>query len=379
MSQLHPDKKVYLHITSVKKKPSVTAKVKAASVQAVRQVKPVMTSLVTKAKTLFSQRKHFEAVRPENKASFSSNSLWRALQKSGRELRRNPFRTLATIFIMSLVLTTIGTAILVSFITEQAIKIVNEKLDISIEVQASAPLDQVQALVREMQILPSIRNITYISKEDALAGFRTDHPELTGFLDTYDISNPLPATLRINVNDPKNYQQVINFLDRAEYSTLIDLNKARANFSERGRIEQLISITDTVKYFLYFFISLFVGIGILIIVATVQLTLQQRRRELSIMQVVGASFKRILSPFIWETIALSVISTICAFLVLSAISAKLTPFAIQYFDSETVNISRYLQINLLPFALILLGSAIAISLVVTLLTVWRSLRTQKLF
>lgn len=379
MSQPSPDKKVYLHITSLEKKTTIGTKAKSASISFAKKAHSSLLHVGGSVKKILAKRKHFAAVQPEEKIIPPQNAFLKGLGRSGRELRRNPFRSIATVFIMALVLTTIGTAIFVSFITEQAIKIVNEKLDISIEVQNSAALDQVQDIVKELQVLPSIRHVTYISKNDALANFRADHPELTDFLDTYEINNPLPATLRINVDDPKNYQQVINFLDREEYSTLVDLNKARANFSERGRIEQLVTITDTIKYFLYFFISLFIGIGILIIVATVQLTLQQRRRELSIMQVVGASFKRILSPFIWETIILSVLSTIAAFLILAAVSAKLTPFATQYFDSESVNVTKYLQINILPFTLILLGSAVGISLIVTLLTVWKNLRSQKLF
>lgn len=372
------DKKVYLHVTSIEKKPTIVAKTQATVKKAGTKGRAFFSTFATKLRSTFSKKRQFSVVKAQGTVEKKTSGVFFVLKKSIRELRRNFLRSLATIFIMALVLTTIGTAVLVSFITEQAIQIVNAKLDISVEVQDAATLDQVQVLIKEMQILPAIRTVTYISKGEALENFKKDHPDLTDFLQTYNINNPLPATLRINVTDPKHYQEVINFLDHKENSTIINLAKARDNFTERDRIAQLVNITDTVKYFLYFFITLFVVIGVLIIVATVQLTLQQRKRELSIMQVVGASFRRILSPFIWESILLSILSTALALVVLAIISAKLTPLAIQYFGSANVNITKYLQLNILPFSSILLGSALGISLIVTLLTAWRYLRGQRL-
>ena len=370
------DKKVYLHIKTVEKKPTLTTKTKVIA----SSLSTRFQNLIKKSKERLSQkRKHFSAVKPGLRSTNRGASSFAALRKSFKELRRNFLRSIGTIFIIALVLITIGTAIIVSFITEEAINIVDAKLDVSIEVQDNASLDKVQELIRELEILPAIRSVVYISKAEALEKFRQEHAELTEFLQTYNISNPLPATLRISVTDPKRYPEVINFLDNRDNSSVIDMNKARANFDERDRIQQLISITDTIKYFLYFFISVFIGIGILIIVATMQLTLQQRRRELSIMQVVGASFKRILSPFILESSLLSILSTILASVILVLIAAKLSPLATTYFDSQSVNILRFLQINILPFTLILLGSALSISVIVTLLTTWRYLRSQKLF
>ncbi|MBI4835997.1 MAG: FtsX-like permease family protein [Candidatus Abawacabacteria bacterium] len=371
--------KVYLQVTSLKKEPSIASKGTTALHSVWQSAKEKSIKLSTKIKSQLFRRKHFSAIGPQAETETHKTSFTSASLKTLRELRRNFLRSVATVFIMALVLTTIGTAIIVSFITEEAIRIVNAKLDVSIEVQENVPLEKVQTLIKEIEILPAIRSVTYISKNDALEIFRKDHPDLTEFLQTYNINNPLPALIRINVKDPKDYQEVLNFLDRRENSTIINLTKARDNFSERSRIEQLIGITDTVKYFLYFFITLFIVIGVLIIVATVQLSLQQRKRELSIMQVVGASFRRILSPFIWESVLLSIFSTLLASAVLVAIAVKLTPLTMQYFDSPTVNIVRFLEINALPITTILLGAALGISLIVTLLTAWRYLRSQRLF
>lgn len=305
--------------------------------------------------------------------------LFPGIRTSMAELSRNPLRSLATIFIIALVLSTLSLAIIVSFLTEEAIRIVNTKLDFSIEVQDTASLDDLQPLIHELDILPYVVSVTYISKNQALENFRKDHPDLPDFLTTYEISNPLPATIRISISDPKKNQDLISFIDRKENSTIIDLSKVRNNYDQRSRIEQLITITDTIKYFLYFFITIFISIGILIIISTVQLSLNVRKRELSIMQVVGASYQKILFPFITEALWLSIVSTIIALFFLFLIAQKLTPFALEYFGTNSVNIASFFRINVLPITVILFGTAIVITGFSTVLTAWRYLRSQKLF
>lgn len=303
----------------------------------------------------------------------------RAFVRSLYELRRNILRSLATILIISLVLSTLSIALVVSFLTEAGISIINTKIDTSIEIQETATFDAVQPLIQELQVLPYITKVVYISKNQALEDFKMDHPELPDFLNTYDIANPLPATLRVSLSDPKKYSDLISFLDRKQNSQLINLAKARDNFSDRTRIEQLISITDSVKYFLYLFVTFFAAIGVLIIISTVQLSLNARKRELSIMQVVGASYQKILLPFGTEAGILSLFSTVLALIFLWTFGQRLSPFAVQYFGSDSANIVHFLQANSVAIVLMLFGVAVAITLITTWLTVWRYLKSQRLF
>ncbi len=368
--------KVYLHIKTVEKKPSLWKKLKG-KLQVWRDHFKASSEAL---KSRFPKQERTPAiVRMPVKAKAYRRKILPGITTSLSEIFRNPLRSLATIFIIALVLSTLSLAIIVSFLTEEAIRIVNTKLDFSIEVKDNVTLDQIQPLMHELDILPYVVSVTYISKNQALENFRKEHPDLPDFLTTYEISNPLPATIRISISDPKKHPELINFIDRRENSAIIDLSKVRNNFDQRNRIEQLIVITDTIKYFLYFFITIFISIGILIIISTVQLSLNVRKRELSIMQVVGASYRKILFPFITEAIWLSIISTAIALFFLFLIAQKLTPFALEYFGTNSVNIASFIQINFLPITVILLGTAMGITGFSTTLTAWKYLRSQRLF
>lgn len=307
-------------------------------------------------------------------------SHWQtSLGRSLVELRRNILRSLATILIISLVLSTLSVAMIVSFVTEQGIKIINTKIDLSVEVLDNVSLDKINPLIKEIEVLPYVTKVTYISKNQALEDFRQEHPELPDFLTTYNISNPLPANLRVSLTDPKKYADLINFLDQKNNTTLINISKARDNYTNRDRIEQLISITDSVKRFLYLFITIFAAIGVLIIVSTVQLSLNSRKKELSIMQVVGASYQRILLPFAIEATILSTVSTLIALTFLWVVGQRLSPFAVQYFGTESASIVAFIQLNAISITILFILVAFSITLITTWLTVWKYLRSQKLF
>ena len=319
------------------------------------------------------------ALKAKNNAKTWFSHWQTGLGRSLVELRRNILRSLATILIISLVLSTLSIALIVSFVTEQGIRIINTKIDLNVEILENVALDKINPLIKEIEVLPYVTKVTYISKNQALEDFRQEHPDLPDFLSTYNISNPLPANLRISLTDPKKYADMINFLDQKQNVPLVNISKARDNYTNRDRIEQLISITDTVKHFLYLFITIFAAIGVLIILSTVQLSLNSRKKELSIMQVVGASYQRILMPFAIEATVLSTISTLIALIFFWIVGQRISPFAVQYFGTESASVVEFMKLNFISITALFILVSFSITLITTWLTVWKYLRSQKLF
>ena len=139
----NPGTKVYLHIKTVESKPSLWKKIK-------ERISTWNDHLRASSKSL---KAHFAIKNsPVQTARFPQKTYHRkflpGIRTSVSELSRNPLRSLATIFIIALVLSTLSLAIIVSFLTEEAIRIVNTKLDFSIEVQEDITRDQIQPLMR---------------------------------------------------------------------------------------------------------------------------------------------------------------------------------------------------------------------------------------
>ena len=176
---------------------------------------------------------------------------------------------------------------------------VEEKVEIVADLRDSPGAEavlvvQAEALAADVAALPEVREVRYVSKDEALARFRErlrerGQVDLTGYLDR----NPLPASLEVALVDARQYAPVVELLservevveDVVEVQELIDRLTAVTNVLRTGGLVILVLVG---------FVVLF------IIVNTIRLAVVARREEIEIMRLVGASDAFIRWPFIFE-------------------------------------------------------------------------------
>ena len=147
---------------------------------------------------------------------------------------------------------------------------------------------------------PEVRTVDYFSKPEAEEEFKVlfkDQPELLAEVD-YEI---LPASLRINLNDPSNYKLIIERLDG---------NPAVKEIRTSGEaIERLLSLTDTLVISASAFALLIGFAAFILIINTLRLAAYSKKKEIKIMRLIGASSTYIRLPFIFEAVIESLIGT----------------------------------------------------------------------
>ncbi len=226
---------------------------------------------------------------------FLAFSVGRALQG----IRRNALMSLAAIATMLLMLLLLAGFWLLQAGLEAGVSYVEEKVEIVADLRDVPGADavlvvQAQALAADVAALPEVRDVHYVSKDEALARFRQrlrdrGQVDLTGYLDR----NPLPASLEVSLVDPRDYQSVVDLLaSRTEVvESVVEVQQL---------IERLTSVTNVLRTG-GVVVLLLVGIVVLfIIVNTIRLAVVARREEIEIMRLVGASDAFIRWPFIFE-------------------------------------------------------------------------------
>jgi cell division transport system permease protein len=147
---------------------------------------------------------------------------------------------------------------------------------------------------------PEVRTVDYFSKPEAEEEFKVlfkDQPELLAEVD-YEI---LPASLRINLNNPSNYKLIIERLDG---------NPAVKEIRTSGEaIERLLSLTDTLVISASAFALLIGFAAFILIINTLRLAAFSKKKEIKIMRLIGASSTYIRLPFIFEAVIESLIGT----------------------------------------------------------------------
>ena len=155
-------------------------------------------------------------------------------------------------------------------------------------------------LQTSLEDYPEVRTVDYFSKPEAEEEFKVlfkDQPELLAEVD-YEI---LPASLRINLNNPSNYKLIIERLDG---------NPAVKEIRTSGEaIERLLSLTDTLVISASAFALLIGFAAFILIINTLRLAAYSKKKEIKIMRLIGASSTYIRLPFIFEAVIESLIGT----------------------------------------------------------------------
>ena len=155
-------------------------------------------------------------------------------------------------------------------------------------------------LETSLEDYPEVRTVDYFSKPEAEEEFKVlfkDQPELLAEVD-YKI---LPASLRINLNDPSDYKLIIDRLDG---------NPAVKEIRTSGEaIERLLSLTDTLVISASAFALLIGFAAFILIINTLRLAAYSKKKEIKIMRLIGASSTYIRLPFIFEAVVESLIGT----------------------------------------------------------------------
>ena len=155
-------------------------------------------------------------------------------------------------------------------------------------------------LETSLEDYPEVRTVDYFSKPEAEEEFKVlfkDQPELLAEVD-YEI---LPASLRINLNDPSNYKLIIGRLEG---------NPAVKEIRTSGEaIERLLSLTDTLVISASAFALLIGFAAFILIINTLRLAAYSKKKEIKIMRLIGASSTYIRLPFIFEAVIESLIGT----------------------------------------------------------------------
>ena len=155
-------------------------------------------------------------------------------------------------------------------------------------------------LQESLETYPEIRTVEYFTKSEAEEEFKIlfkDQPELLSEVDY----QKLPSSLRVNLNDPSDYELIIERMDG---------NPAVKEIRTSGEaIERLLSLTSTLVISASTFALLIGFAAFILIINTLRLAAYSKKKEIKIMRLVGASSTYIRLPFIFEAVLESLIGT----------------------------------------------------------------------
>ena len=209
--------------------------------------------------------------------------------------RRAPLLSALSVTTIAFSLFTVGLFGLVAVNLRQALRGLEERVEIVAFVLRGTPSETIAVASQDITAFPEVQDVNYVSEEEALRRART---ELVEFRDAYrDLQvNPLPASLEVRMKegyrDAATVERVAQRLKG--FGFIEDVRYGREWVQKLDYLRNITGLVGLV-------IGLaFAAVAVVIIGVTIRLTILQRAREISIMRLVGATNWFIRGPFLLE-------------------------------------------------------------------------------
>jgi cell division transport system permease protein len=188
------------------------------------------------------------------------------------------------------------------------------KFDIAVFLDPNLSSDREQDILSTVKTIPSVKSVEFVPKEVSWPSFKKELSadiELGGI-----VKNPLPDAMRVRVADPRQTETVAQKIRDIE-----GIHRVR---EARQELNYVIAVADFIKYVGIVAIIVLFATATFIISNAIRLTMYARRREIRIMQLVGATNVFIQTPLVIEGIVLGVIGGLIAAGIVSMCGSYLT-------------------------------------------------------
>ncbi len=285
---------------------------------------------------------------------------------------RNWLLSVAATMVMTITLIIFAILFLLFSLTNYSISAVKDRVDVSAYFNKGISEEQILTVKSELEQNSQIRSVNYTSAIDALTDFKERHkddPLVTQSLNELN-ENPLPATLNIKAFDLETYPQIVESLKTDRYEGIIK----KVNFEDsRPIIERLSKALDFIVGFGLTLVIVFSLIAILVVYNTIVLTIYNRREEIEIMRLVGATNWYIRGPFIVEAVLYSLFATVVTGALIFPVFFSLLPKAAVFINPQIGSIGQNISNFWLLTALLLIISSV-LAVVSTLLALRKYLK-----
>jgi len=241
---------------------------------------------------------------------------------------------------MVITLFILGSLLVLNNLSRASLGTLKDKVDISIYFDLTTSEQAIVQIQRQVELLPEVRSVAYVPSVAAREKFRElhkDEPLLLEAVEQFtDAENPFPASLAIRVKELPDYKIIIEQFQDPKFEPFV-----KKITDKREVVDRLNRIINGIQNLGLGLTVVFGTITLIVMFNTIRLTIYNRREEIEIMRLVGASNWYIRGPFIVEGIAYGTMGAVFTAAVLFPILYLVTP-----------RLANFLQLDLPSFTIL---------------------------
>lgn len=225
-----------------------------------------------------------------------------------KSIFRNGWMSVASIATVTVSLIILGAFVLVVANTNYIAAQMESEVEIAAYLEIDSPEDETDNLRDIVSDMEGVAEVNVVPKEEGLAKLSDQFGKDHDLISAIGGENPLPDYLLVKAEDPENVPVLAKEIEQLEYIESVDYGQ--------GVVERLFSLTNWIRVGGLVTIGLLAAATVFLIAITIRLTIFARKKEIEIMQCVGASRWFIRAPFFLEGMFLGLVGSLLASIVL---------------------------------------------------------------
>ena len=231
------------------------------------------------------------------------NNLGYLLKEGIKGIFSHGFMSFAAVCVTVACLVIVGSFSILAYNLDVMVEELNQTSEILVYVDSSLPDAEARSIGTQINLMDNVLQSTFVSREEALEDFIADHDGDSAFsgVQASDLRHRYVVVLEDNLLMKQTDEQLKQLPGVAKTNAAYEL------------AEGFTTIQNVLHIVSYAVIAVLLVASLLIISNTVKLAMYDRKDEISIMKMVGATNGFIRLPFIVEGFTLGMIGAILAF------------------------------------------------------------------
>lgn len=288
--------------------------------------------------------------------------FFRNIRDSFKSVFRNFSLSIASISCITITLIVVAIAVILSDNVNNFAGLVEKDVTIVAFIDNTTTDQDLNILKNKINALDNIASVTFESKMDIMEDMKESSEVFDNIMSGWtEEDTPVQDTFLVKVSDIDHIGDTANQIKEMEFVTSVKYGE--------GMVEQLISVFDVVRKISIIIVAALILVTAFLISNTIKITIFSRKREISIMRLVGASNTNIKIPFILEGLFLGIMGSIIPIIITTFGYVSLY----KHFDGQLF--SPFIRlITPEPFIYAVSGLLLLIGMVVGMFGSWRAVK-----
>jgi cell division transport system permease protein len=276
---------------------------------------------------------------------------------------RNKLVSFSTVIIMTMAMVVMSSLLFLNAILDFSLSQLQDRVDVNIYFFPDAPEVEILALQDRLRLVPEVRDVQYVSREQAFLNFqeRYENDDLIKRSLEELGDNPLGASLNIRAFESTQYEAVVSAIELEPIVTNSDFVERINYYDNKTIIDRLNEFSSIVRLVGYATVIFFSIVSLLVVLSTMRIVIFAAKKQIRIKRLVGAEHRYVRGPFLVMGGIYGFFSATLSMIALYPMTHWVGMYTASFFGG--MNIFEYYISNLIPVFLFLVTSGIVIGII----------------